>query len=183
MRTWLIVGIATAVTAAMLLWASTTFGARSLGFAFVVVWLPMVALGTVSHAVPVRLPDRWHDLRQFERGGRIYERFGVRVAKRILRRGPLAVFNPKLHLPADRTPAGITRLDRAMRTAEATHLILFLATLGVVVHAATRGWWGAAACTLLFDALFNGYPVMLQRYNRVLLERRFGAAGPSPTAS
>ena len=47
--------------------------------------------------------------------------------------------------------------------------MLFVATLGVVAHAVARGWWGAAGWTLLFDVLLNGYPVMLQRYNRALL--------------
>jgi hypothetical protein len=29
---------------------------------------------------------------------------------------------------------------------------------------------------LLFDTLMNGYPVMLQRYNRALLQQRFPTA-------
>jgi hypothetical protein len=41
-----------------------------------------------------------------------------------------------------------------MRDAEASHFILFVAML-------------------LFDVLFNGYPVMLQRYNRAVLSRRY----------
>ena len=61
-----------------------------------------------------------------------------------------------------------------MRDAEAAHFLLLMATLGVVLHAAARGWWPAALLTLVFDVLVNGYPVMLQRYNRVLLQRRYG---------
>jgi hypothetical protein len=60
-----------------------------------------------------------------------------------------------------------------MRDAEASHFILLVATLGVVAHAVARGWWGAAVWTLLFDVLLNGYPVMLQRYNRALLGRLY----------
>jgi hypothetical protein len=62
-----------------------------------------------------------------------------------------------------------------MRDAEASHSILFVATCGVVVHAAARGWWTTCLLTLLFDVLINGYPVMLQCYNRALLHRRFPA--------
>ena len=87
---------------------------------------------------------------------------GVRLFKRLLRRGPLAVFNPDLHLPADPSTANLAHLDQRMRDAEASHFILLVLTLGVVVHAVARGWWGAAGWTLLFDALVNGYPVMLQ---------------------
>jgi hypothetical protein len=43
-------------------------------------------------------------LRAFDRDGRVYQRLGVRLVKLLLRRGPLAAFNPDLHLPAERTP-------------------------------------------------------------------------------
>jgi hypothetical protein len=168
--TW--VAGSTVVAAALLVWSFDAFGARSPAFAFLVVWVPMTWLGTVSRFLPPRLPARYHTLREFERNGRIYELFGIRVVKRLLRRGPLAVFNPDLHLPADPTPSNLAHLDQRMRDAEASHMILFVLTLGIVGHAARRGWWAAAGWTLLFDVLVNGYPVMLQRYNRGLLARR-----------
>ena len=77
--------------------------------------------------------------------------------------------------PAERSPEGLARLDQKMKDAEASHAILLVATLLVVCNAAARGWWTAAAFTLLFDVLLNGYPVMLQRYNRALLYARFPA--------
>lgn len=140
-------------------------------FALAVVWLPMTALGTVSHVTPIRLPERFHRLRTFEIDGQIYERLGIRSFKRVLRRGPATWFNPSLHMPSSRDAESLARLDAAMRNAEATHAVLFIATLPVVVHAVGRRWWGAAAWTLGFDILLNGYPVMLQRYNRGRLTR------------
>ena len=86
------------------------------------------------------------------------------------------MFNPSLHLPAERTPERLAVLDQRMRDAEASHAILLVLELGVVVHAAARGWWWAAAWTAVFDVLVNGYPVMLQRYNRALLALRYGPA-------
>jgi Glycosyl-4,4'-diaponeurosporenoate acyltransferase len=173
MRRTILVAAATAIAAVPLVWALRAFGARSAWFAFLVVWVPMAWLGTVSRFVRPRLPGGYHALRAFERDGRLYERLGVGLAKRLLRRGPLAVFNPDLHLPAERTPEHLAHLDQRMRDAEASHFILFVAMLGVVAHAVARGWWGAAGWTLLFDVLLNGYPVMLQRYNRALLGRRY----------
>jgi hypothetical protein len=163
----------TALISALLVWSLRAFGMNSVAFAFVVVWLPMTWLGTVSHFVRLRLPEACHTLRGFERDGRVYERLGVRLVKRLLRRGPFAIFNPGLHLPTERTPESLMRVDDRMRGAEASHLILFVLTLAFVAHAALRGWWLAAGTTLLFDVLVNGYPVMLQRYNRVLLRIRF----------
>jgi hypothetical protein len=175
MRRIALVGVPTLVAVALLAWALDAFGGDSVPFAFVAVWAPMTWLGTVSRVVQPRLPAWVHELRPFERDGRLYERLGVRAAKRLLRRGPLAAFNPDLHLPAEPTPERVRHLDGRMRDAEASHLILFVATLAVVANAVVRGWWGAAAWTSAFDLLLNGYPVMLQRYNRAMLRRRFGA--------
>lgn len=164
---------AAAGTLAVLVWAQQAFGAASAWFAFLVVWVPMVAVGLLSRVVPVRLPRSYHQLRRFERSGRVYELAGVRAAKSVLRRGPLAVFNPQLHLPAERTPAELDHLAQRMRDAEACHAVQFVALLVVVGHAVVRGWWPAAALTLVFDVLMNLYPVMLQRYNRARLAERF----------
>jgi len=163
----------TVVTVALLVWSRREFGARGVWFALLVVWLPMTWLGIVSRFMQPRMPDGYHALHRWERDGRLYELLGVRMFKRLLRRGPLAAFNPDLHLPADRSAANLAHLDQRMRDAEAGHFLLLVFTLGVVVHAVARGWWGAAGWTLLFNALVNGYPVMLQRYNRGLLRTRY----------
>jgi hypothetical protein len=126
--------------------------------------------------VQLRLPEGVHVLRPFERDGRVYERIGVPVAKRLLRRGPLARFNPQLHLPHERTPAQLGQLAQRMRDAEASHAVLFVVTVPIAVHAAVRGWWLAAVLTLVLDVVMNGYPVMLQRYNRARLARRYSLA-------
>jgi hypothetical protein len=164
---------ATVAAAALLLLGVHLLGASSAAFAFVVVWVPMAWLGTVGRVVRPRLPSGWHELRHVERDPRLYERLGVKGVKRLLRRGPLAAFNPGLHLPPERSPQHLAELEQRMKDAEASHLILLVATLGVVVNAAARGWWLAAGLTLLFDVLVNGYPVMLQRYNRARLQARF----------
>lgn len=170
-------GGATVVAAALLASAWRRSGPRSDVFAFAVVWVPMTWLGTVSRVVQPHLPSAYHELREFEADGTVYEAVGVRLAKRLLRRGPLAFFNPDLHLPSERTPEQLAHLEQRMEDAEAAHAILLVATLPVVLHAAARRWWRAAGLTLAFDVLMNGYPVMLQRYNRALLHRRFP---PSP---
>ena len=169
----LLAAVATVIAAAVLILSVRALGPSSAAFAFVVVWAPMTWLGTVSRLFQPHLPRRFHELRDVERDPRVYERIGVRFVKRLLRRGPLAVFNPALHLPAERSPERLAELEQAMKDAEASHFILLVATLGVVINAAVRGWWLAAGLTLLFNLLMNGYPVMLQRYNRVLLHARF----------
>jgi len=169
----LLASAATVVAAVVLLFGVRLLGATTAPFAFLVVWVPMTWLGTVSRIFQPRLPQRYHELRDFERDPWLYELLGVRLVKRLLRRGPLAVFNPGLHLPAERSPERLAELEQRMKDAEASHFVLLVAMLGVVISAAARGWWVAAGLTFLFDVLMNGYPVMLQRYNRVLLSARF----------
>ena len=169
-RVLLIAGLAPLIPAARVL------GADSAWFAVVVVWWPMTWVGTMSRLVRIRLPERWYRLRSFERDGVVYERLGVRVVKTLARRGPISWWNPGLRMPAERTPERLERLADGMRAAEASHALLFAATLPVVAHAAVRGWWTAAALTLLLDVVLNGCPVLLQRYNRARLAERFVVA-------
>lgn len=169
-----VIGPAVLLLVSVLVVAARWLGASSGWFAFVVVWWPMVWVGSMSRLVLVRLPERYHALRPFERGGRLHERLGVRLAKNALRRGPLARFNPDLHLPVERTAEQLRHLAQRMRDAEASHAVLFVAALPVAAHAAVRGWWASAVLTVFFDVVMNGYPVLLQRYNRARLSQRFG---------
>jgi hypothetical protein len=175
-RVALVLG-STVILVVALTWAVLALGADGVVFSFLVVWLPMVWLGIVSRVLVPRLPRWWYPLRGFELDGRCYELVGVRRFKRLLRRGPLAAFNPDLHLPAERTPERLAHLDQRMRDAESSHGILLVVTLGVAVHQAALGRWASAGWILLFDLAMNGYPVMLQRYNRALLMARFGPPG------
>lgn len=110
-KTVLLTG-STVVLVVLLTSSVVAFGAGSVWFAFLVVWLPKAWLGTISRLVTLRLPEGWFELRAFERDGRLYERLGVRLIKGLLRRGPFAVFNPGLHLPAEHTAANLG--DRAL---------------------------------------------------------------------
>lgn len=157
-----------------IVWSARTFGIDSIWFSLAIVWLPMTWVGMASRRMQVRLPEAYHRLRALERSGRVYEAVGVGLFKALLRRGPLAIFNPDLHLPVERTVERLEHLARRMRDAEASHAVLFVATLGFAGLAAVLGWWTAALWTALFDVAVNGYPVMLQRYNRARLARRFG---------
>jgi hypothetical protein len=58
-------------------------------------------------------------------------------------------------------------LESEMRKAETIHALVFLLMLWVVGYVAVKGWLDAVMWILLFNILINGYPIMLQRYNRI----------------
>ena len=164
-RSLLVAGL-TAGFGLLLAWLARACGPQSVGFAFLLVWLIMCWVTLVLRAFPVRFPASYYELRPGERDGRRYERLGVLVAKRLLRRGPLHLLNRKVHFPAVLDGPGLATLDGYMREAETNHVIMFLVVVTAIVHALVQGWWRASVWTLFFNVVINAYPVMLQRYNR-----------------
>jgi hypothetical protein len=57
-----------------------------------------------------------------------------------------------------------------MRKAETIHGFHFMLMLLFVSYALLRGWFDAVGWMLAFNVIINGYPIMLQRYNRIKLQ-------------
>jgi hypothetical protein len=166
-------------TVALLLtaWTVISFGPRSPVAALLISWLGMSWAAMAGQVVRFRLSAGYYRARPCERDGRIYERLGIRLFKMAVRRGPLAILSPTLRLPKERTAPALRALEGEMETAEAAHLVMFLLMTAAMAAAILKGWLDAAGWLLLFNVLFNGYPVMLQRYNRTLLRELIGRQG------
>jgi Glycosyl-4,4'-diaponeurosporenoate acyltransferase len=76
--------------------------------------------------------------------------------------------NPDFRLLGGRN--GLIDLKQCMQFAEAAHGLLFVIVSTLAAGALTLGWFDTAVWLMLFNVLLNGYPVMLQRYNRRRLE-------------
>ena len=162
--------LATLGVVLLVIWALDAFGFRSPVFAFLLNWLAMSWVALAGQAIPFALPASYYDIKTFERTGLVYERLGLPLFKKLVRRGPLAIFSPTLRFPKDKTIAALRHLDHEMRKAEAGHVYIFLLMLVFIGYALLNGWLDAVDWMLLFNVLINGYPIMLQRYNRILLQ-------------
>jgi hypothetical protein len=123
-----------------------------------------------SFVLPLRgLPrfDEYYALRRWERSGRLYRRLGVPLFRALVRRGPLAMFNPAL--PAAWQRGEPERIERETRAAEAGHAIAFGVVLVLAAVAWTRGDPARAAWLAALDVPMNLYPVLLQRDHRLRL--------------
>ena len=98
-----------------------------------------------------------------------YEWVGIRRFKKAMRSRLYRRVNPGFHLAGGR--GGLVALGKTMCAAEIAHALVFLVAAGFAAAMLSLGWFDAAAWILLFNVLFNGYPVMLQRYNRLRLQR------------
>lgn len=167
----LAIALISAAALALIIWTTTSFEFRSPYFAFLANWLIMswVALiGQISN-LPL-LPREYYEIKKFERSGKLYERFGIVWFKKIVRREPFSIFSPKLKLPREKTPASLKSLENEMRKVETSHIFIFILVLPLIGYALLMRWYDSAAWLTLFNILFNGYPVLLQRYNRVKLK-------------
>ncbi len=163
----LLIIIATVGAAVLLKWSSDNFGFQSIAFAFLANWLMMAWIAILGQTLVFTYPPRYFTIKPFERDGRIYEMAGVRVFKKLVRRGPLSIFSPTLRFKSGKS--ALPMLEQEMRKAEAGHLTIFLVILLFAGMAMVRGWFSSAGWLLLFSILLNGYPIMLQRYNRIRL--------------
>lgn len=161
----------TGIAFALIYWTFTSFDHRSPIFAFLINWLMMswVAILGQSVTFPSFAPS-YYAVKTFEQSGKFYERLGVQLFKKLVRRGPLAVFSPTLRFPKERTVPALRRLEEEMQKAETSHVLIFLCILLLAGYALGKGWLDTFFWLLLFNIFLNGYPVMLQRYNRLKIE-------------
>ena len=166
---WLI--FVTGVALVLIIWIFVSFAFRSPIFAFLVNWLIMSWVAVMGQFVTFPLfPSAYYEIKPFERTGRFYERLGVHLFKKVVRGGLFSVFSPTLRFPAKKTTSALKYLENEMWKAETSHVAIFLLILLLVGYALFKGWWDAVAWLLLINILFNGYPVLLQRYNRIKIQ-------------
>jgi hypothetical protein len=165
-----VLALATIGVVLLVIWSLDAFGFRSPVFAFLLNWLAMSWAAMAGQVIRFALPASYYDIKTFERTGQVYERLGVPLFKKLVRRGPLAIFSPTLRFPKDKTSAALQHLDYEMRKAETGHVFIFLLMLVFISYALLNGWFDAVGWLLAFNILINGYPIMLQRYNRIMLQ-------------
>lgn len=162
--------VATIAVIFLIAWSLRSFGFRSPVSALVVNWFVLSWIATVTLFTHLSFPSTYYDIRPFERTGQFYERVGVRLVKKLLRRGPLRVLSPTLRFPKEKTASALRILENEMRKAETVHSLTFVLMLLFVGYVAINDWLDAVMWMLLFNILLNVYPIMLQRYNRIKLQ-------------
>jgi hypothetical protein len=162
--------VTTVAAVFLILWTVDSFGFRSPVSAFLINWLAMSWMAVIGQVVNLSFAPRFYEAKPFERTGQVYERLGIRLFKKLVRRGPLSIFSPTLRFPKEKTVSALQGLLSEMRKAETAHAIIFVLMLLVVGYVLLQGWLDAVVWTLLFNIFINGYPIMLQRYNRIKLQ-------------
>jgi hypothetical protein len=141
-------------------------------------------------ALGARVPASYFRTRPWEQegAGRVYVRyFGIRVFKRWMSHGDWMNAWLRRRVPEYRVvrPSSESVAAYAARTMaiERAHLAWGLAALPILAYALEAGAYEFAALWSLVNALTNGWPILLQRYNRIRAEqaarRKLGGADGS----
>ena len=136
----------------------------------------LAAIGAVLFYIGRLLPGNWfHSDRfpfrcfDFERGGRVYERLGIRWWKDKV--PDMSKILPRVMIPKRLTwgiqPERVAVMIQETCIAELVHVILFLLGFGcVLIWEGTGGWIVAIVYNLLGNVPF----ILIQRYNRPRLQ-------------
>jgi hypothetical protein len=130
--------------------------------------------GAAACFIPLLFPGAYYQCWEQGQGLRTYESVGVRQFKRYASNGDLINrwvrrLDAKHRLITDKRSAQLWLEET--RRGERSHLVLLLMGLLTAAYAAHIDWQGWAAGLLVSNIVFNGYPVLLQRYNRCRIER------------
>ena len=156
------------MTAAALLICTSVFGPRGPLPALMLNAFVLIEIAGFSQGVRWPVPVRYFRPGPIERPW-IYEGLGIRAFKQLMRSRLYRRINPSFHLVGGRR--GLAEIGQHMESAEAAHALVFVIVTVFAAGALWIRWIDAAAWITLFNVLLNGYPVMLQRYNRLRLER------------
>lgn len=128
----------------------------------------------ISQFVPVRLPTAWLRHARFEDRA-MYRALGVGVFRTWLLRTPFRRLNQHVHLQGS-SPEKLRALKGHMETAEAGHVIAFVWTLALTVIYARFNSPNFIPWLVVLNVVGNVYPVLLQRMNRLRVQRAIEAA-------
>lgn len=167
--------LAPASVSAALALSAVVLGPATVTFAFLLNCFVLSQVAGLPPFTSATLPESYFRLRPVERGGRIYLYLGIQFFKRMMMSKLYRKLNPYFNFK--RTSITPRDLMNRMKDAEAAHALVFGLMLLCSLVALVVGSSYAAFWLLFFNMIGNGYPVMLQRYNRGRLERIFGEDG------
>src|SRR5574341_417669 len=151
--------VATIAAIFLIAWSLGSFGFRSPISALLINWMVLSWIATETLLADLSFPSAYYDIKPFERTGQFYERVGIRLVKKLLRRGPLRVLSPTLQFPKEKTVSALRNLENEMRKAETAHTLTCILMLLFVGYAAVNGWLDVVMWILLFNILINVYPI------------------------
>lgn len=139
-------------------------------FAWALSFLLMLCVSVFTDALKSPLDSPYYEPKEWERKGKIYERFGINFFRKLLVwTGWEKVIRKTF--PIENNTSALTKLYYQTKKSELDHLIILVVVLGFNVFVAVRFGIVKSLWLLGLNVFMNLYPVFLQRYNRPRVKR------------
>ncbi|MEM1271926.1 MAG: hypothetical protein AAGI08_17905 [Bacteroidota bacterium] len=153
-----------------------SIGAGSIGFAIFVNFLLMTLFAVFVGVLKPDLSISYFEAKRFEKGGRVYRRFGLRYFLLLLR----LVGSERMRrtsAPLTKRGESLARFEHQTRVSEASHALAAVVVAAITVYVASAYGIGSVIWLVVFNIVLNVYPVMMQRYNRPRVQNVLRQAG------
>lgn len=152
-------------------WLATVISHDHWAYGFAVTFAFLAACTAVLTALELPIfPDSYFSAKPFERDGRIYRWTGIQSFVAFLRAIGWERFWRK-SIPVRHDVTSLRKYCESTRGSEAVHTTAAILTGLITLTIAYRYSFAGTGWLWAFNLLANGYPVMLQRYNRPRAER------------
>lgn len=170
MQRSLTLGLILLITTGLIFGLVSYIGFEGFLFAWMLNIVLMMCVFQFTEALKSKFTSGYFAQQDWEHKGRIYEKLGVNVFRKLLVLIGWEKLNKKAN-PVKNDLKALSHLEYRTKQSELGHIIIFVIVLGFTVFIALRFGVAASMWLILLNVLLNVYPIFLQRYNRPRLQR------------
>lgn len=145
-------------------------GMQGFLFAWVLNFMLMMCVLLFTETLRSPFTSPYYTERNWEADGKLYERLGINVFRKLLVWVGWEKLNKKSN-PITKSTKALIQLHYRSKQSEFGHIIILITVLGFTVFVALEFGFVESLWLLFLNILLNLYPILLQRYNRPRLAR------------
>ena len=145
-------------------------GVQGFGFAWVLNFMLMMFVLMFTETLKSKFTSPYYKQQDFELRGKIYEKLGINVFRKLLVVVGWEKLNKKAN-PVKNNIEALTHLEKRTKQSELGHLIIFFIVFDFTAYVTFVFSLTDALALLFLNVILNLYPIFLQRYNRPRLQR------------
>jgi len=139
-------------------------------FAWILNFMLMMCVLLFTETLKSNLASDYFNGKQWESKGKIYEKIGINLYRKLLVLVGWEKLNKKAN-PVKSSLEALTHLEYRTKQSELGHVIIFFIVLGFTIYVAAKFSFTESLWLLFLNVIINVYPIFLQRYNRPRLKR------------
>ncbi len=142
----------------------------SFSFAWALNFMLMMCTSIFTEVLNSELSSSYYDSKNWEQKGKVYEKFGVTIFRKIL---VLIGWEKVIRksTPIEKNTSALKNLYLQTKKSEFNHLIILIIVSVATVCVAIQYGVIKSLWLVILNVLLNLYPILLQRYNRPRIAR------------